>query len=355
MPISTNDYCQYLTSSHLNFTCTFFAEHKPDISHDQITRFLAKSSLDPKTILNKGLAIVKLSSKGWLIFDDTVLDKNFSLAIELVRKQYSGNEHRVIKGIGLVACIYYNPSLNEYWLLDYRIYDKDTDGKKKPEHMLDLIDQMLELKLEFQGVLCDCAYATTKLFERLEYHNKYYVCNIKPNRTAKIFGNDSDSDNNKDNKDKKDFKPITELLKEANSDTLEIQLNKLNSIHKTKLFKSPISTDRTDYLVTNCPDITTDTTDTTDLNGLNQIQKINAYRWKIEQFHREIKQNTGIESCQCRKRNSQKNHIMCSLMVWVDFKQKAEQHNKNIYQQKKELYSNYLKQELANPSIKFSW
>jgi hypothetical protein len=34
-----------------------------------------------------------------LIFDDTVLDKRFSSKIELVRRQYSGNEHRVIRGL----------------------------------------------------------------------------------------------------------------------------------------------------------------------------------------------------------------------------------------------------------------
>jgi hypothetical protein len=37
---------------------------------------------------------------GYLIFDDTVLDKRYSEDIELTRRQYSGNEHRVIRGIG---------------------------------------------------------------------------------------------------------------------------------------------------------------------------------------------------------------------------------------------------------------
>jgi hypothetical protein len=37
---------------------------------------------------------------GYLIYDDTVLDKNYSFSIELVRRQYRGNAHNVIKGIG---------------------------------------------------------------------------------------------------------------------------------------------------------------------------------------------------------------------------------------------------------------
>jgi len=43
---------------------------------------------------------------GFLVFDDTVIDKNFSRNIELVRKQYSGNVHKVIKGVGVVTCVY---------------------------------------------------------------------------------------------------------------------------------------------------------------------------------------------------------------------------------------------------------
>jgi SRSO17 transposase len=34
---------------------------------------------------------VAQSPKGFVVFDDTVADKNFSHKIELVRRQYSGN------------------------------------------------------------------------------------------------------------------------------------------------------------------------------------------------------------------------------------------------------------------------
>lgn len=51
-------------------------------------------------------ALIK-SPNGYVIFDDTAVDKNHSRNIELVRKQYSGendsgNTHRVIRGIDLV-------------------------------------------------------------------------------------------------------------------------------------------------------------------------------------------------------------------------------------------------------------
>ena len=52
------------------------------------------------------------SKNGYILFDDTVLDKRHSDAIEEVIMQYSGNAGRVIKGIGVVTCVYVNPEIN---------------------------------------------------------------------------------------------------------------------------------------------------------------------------------------------------------------------------------------------------
>jgi len=52
---------------------------------------------------------------GSIIFDDTVIDKNSSNCIELVRRQYSsGTEHRVIRGIGLISCVYVNVKTGQF-------------------------------------------------------------------------------------------------------------------------------------------------------------------------------------------------------------------------------------------------
>jgi hypothetical protein len=40
-------------------------------------------------------------------------------------------------------------------------------------------------------------------------------------------------------------------------------------------------------------------------------------RWKIEHFHRELKQVTGVEKCQCRKARIKRDHIACTVLVWV--------------------------------------
>ena len=72
---------------------------------------------------------------------------------------------------------------------------------------------------------------------------------------------------------------------------------------KVKIFWATVSANRTEYIVTN--DLTQSSKD--------DVEFESQTRWKIEEFHREIKQLTGLEFCQCRLRIIQKNHIACAM------------------------------------------
>jgi len=54
-------------------------------------------------------------------------------------------------------------------------------------------------------------------------------------------------------------------------------------------------------------------------NSTDEVQEANAVRWKVE-FHRGVKQLTGIEACQCRKARIQRNHIACAILAWTNLK-----------------------------------
>ncbi len=74
-------------------------------------------------------------------------------------------------------------------------------------------------------------------------------------------------------------------------------------------------------------------------------------RWKIEEFHREIKQLTGVQACQCRLARIQRNHIGCALLVWLRLKDLAYQTGQTIYALKHGLLCEYLIQQLKRPAI----
>ena len=111
-----------------------------------------------------------------------------------------------------------------------------------------------------------------------------------------------------------------------------------------KLFRLVLSTKRTDYVVTN--DMAQDAAQAAKEKG--------GLSWKIEQFHREAKQVTGVENCQCRKQRAQRNHIGCAILVWVRLNRLARQTGQTIYQLKFGLLSDYMRQQLNKPSIRMS-
>ena len=111
--VSRLDYCQYLLVSQINYTLTNFADHSERLSHDAVNRYLRGERITPRLVWDNVRAQLVVTERGYLIFDDTVLDKNYSHSIELVRRQYSGNAHAVIRGIGVVTCVYVNPEADQ--------------------------------------------------------------------------------------------------------------------------------------------------------------------------------------------------------------------------------------------------
>jgi hypothetical protein len=90
------------------------------------------------------------------------------------------------------------------------------------------------------------------------------------------------------------------------------------------------------------------------LNAAEFNRRVRAH-WKIEQFHRELKQLTGVEKCECRKARIQRNHIACAMLVWIRLADVVRKAGQTIYRVKRGLLDNYLCQELGNPSVRMAF
>jgi hypothetical protein len=140
MSFTKLNYCQYLLSSQINYTLTNIAEHLKSWSHDTINRYLKGEKLAPRLLFEQVQPLLESDPEAYLIFElDTVLDKRFGPKIELAQSQWSGNEKRPIRGIGVLSCVYVNPKTENFWVIDYRIFDPQTDGLSKLDH----VEQML--------------------------------------------------------------------------------------------------------------------------------------------------------------------------------------------------------------------
>ena len=329
------DYCQFLLSSQVNYTLTHFAEHSRRFSHDLANRYLARERITPRLVWENVRGQVTPSASGCVVFDDTVLDKSHSSRIALVRRQYSGNAHSVIRGIGVVNCVYVNPETQQFWVIDYRIHDPEGDGKTKLHHVKEMLNNLVHHKqLAFKAVLMDSWYAAKWLMLHIESLKKLYYCPLKSNRLVNESGQ------------RGDYHRVNSLAWSAGEELAgkQVHLRDFPKGHQLKLFRLPLSTKRTDYVVTNDP---------SDPNA-EAVQEASGLRWKVEQFHREEKQLTGSEACQCRRARIQRNHIGCAVLVWLRLKNLACQSGKTVCQIKRGLLSEFLIQQLRSPAVKMT-
>lgn len=280
MMLTHIDYCQFLLSSPFNFTQTYFADHVEGLSHDRVNRLLNQLDLSETALWDTVSQTLKPSPNGYLVFDDTVLDKRYSKAIELVYSQWSGNAKSVINGIGVVTCVYVNPELDQFWAIDYRLYHPNQDGKKKTEHVEEMFLSALEEKaLPVSTVLVDSWYAKREWLESIHNRGLTYYTVAKPNRLIA------------EHRGEHAFQRIDSLdwTAEELASGKPVRLN--DFWHKATLYRVETLPGRIEHIVTNAKT-------PPNANGARQECRI---RWKIEQFHRELKQLTGIEKCQCRQ------------------------------------------------------
>jgi Transposase DDE domain len=336
MSVTSKQYKQYLINTQINYTCDHMSEFS-NMSGDAVERFLKGSKLKPSFIWEQVKSEIVLSPKGSLIIDKVVLEHKNTTKIECAYKQWSGSSHAIVMGIGVVNILYYNPELDRYWIIDFRIWDKKVDGKKETE----LAFELLKLNIKriglsnFYSVLFDSFYASGEMLRYIGMDlKKVFYTNLPAGRNCieveKLTRPDQQYIQIKD-------------LDWTDQELIHGKMIYLKDIPKSmpvKLFSVASSDRRIDNLCTNDIDNSTDVT---------AAQEESSKRWKVEQFHREIKQTLGIAKCQCRKNRSQRNHILCSMLSWIYLTKQAIKHSTTIYQIKKKQLDDYMLNVMKHP------
>ena len=347
--VVTSDHAQMLLNGIDNFTATYFSEVIGTVSHDSIGRSIARIKLSPKVVREKALELIVPSEDGYLAIDDSVMDKAGSERIEVASAQYSGQKHGITTGIGVVTLVYINPELDQYWILDYRIYDKATDGKKKTVHALEMIEYwqtMHELHPErapFTTVLIDAGYTCKQIMQYVVRKEKIFYGVMPKSRKVSYLGQEIDE---KTGKAKAVYKHVGDLdwdtIAALRQYGITVCIEDLPNDKPLRLFRMTAK-HRTEYIVTN--DVRVETTEA--------AKQVGGFRWKIEQFHREVKQLTGVAKCQARIGRKQRNHICIAFVVWHQLNVLANQMKTTMYEVKHIPLREYQKQLWRNPAYRF--
>ena len=328
--ITKQKYVEYLICTISNFTSTNLADHLDDVSHDSITDYLSSERLTARGLWELVAGLVQDSPEAFLILDDSVQDKRYSRFIELVKLQYSGAEHGLVRGIGVVNLVHSAGAEKDFYPIDYRIYAPDQDGKTKNEHFAEMVvNAVFAKKIKAKRILFDTWYASAENLKLVDRLGLTFFTTLKSNRMVSLSkeGGWIHLD---------DIDWTAERLQNG----VMVKLKEVP--FKVRLFKLVATDGDIDWVITNCPDETLTT---------QAAQEANDVRWQVEELHRGLKQLTGTEKCQCRKGRSQRNHIACCYHAWLSLKVKAKTLGKTIYQTKDDLLSDYLRTELAEPRI----
>ena len=305
-----------------------------DCSHDAVSDFLRGYSLTPRSLWDRVKKHIppERRRRGALILDDSVLDKNYSEKIESAVLQWSGNAHKVIIGIGVVHWLHYDPVQDDYLPVDFRIWDAHEDGKTKNDHAREMFGKALERDFRPDWVLFDAWYASVELLKQVARAELWFFGRIKSNRQVSLPGQQGV------------YQRADQLV--WSEDALKCgQLVWLKAFGWVKVFRivRPLSGGKEDiqFYVTN----------QLKLEDTDEAKIVLGYRWKIEQYHRELKQLTGIERCQARKSRAQRNHIGCAILAWLHLWERAKQCATTVYQVKQRLLDDYLRYQLTTPTI----
>jgi hypothetical protein len=136
------DYIDFLVASQRNFSCSEASRcqpHKIDHSitaaHDAFNRLLLRLPQNTQALYEEAKQLINKQG-GFLIVDDSTLDKPYCEKIDLVTYHWSGKHHRVVRGINLITLLWSDGQV--HIPIDFRIYNK-ADGKTKNDHFQELL------------------------------------------------------------------------------------------------------------------------------------------------------------------------------------------------------------------------
>ena len=289
-------------------------ENKP--AHDAYTRQLHRLFPTSERLWLEAKEQINLN-QGAFILDDSTLDKLYSRKIELVTRHWSGKHKRVVLGINLVTLLWTDGE--RYIPIDYRIYNKDCDGLTKNDHFRDMLKTAKQRGFVPEFVLFDTWYASLENLKLIRQLQWLWLTRLEHNRQV--------------NPDQTYNRPVRQIDTDEQGDIVHLKAYGL-----IKLFKIVKTDDDIEYWATN--DL--------EMNVLKRL-KYAEFSWMIEIYHRAIKQFCGIERCQARSENAQRNHIELALRAFLRLEYHCFVKGISWFEAKTSIIREAVRNYLANP------
>lgn len=87
-----------------------------------------------------------------------------------------------------------------------------------------------------------------------------------------------------------------------------------------------------------------------EMNALTRL-KYGDFSWRVEEYHRGIKQFCGVEGCQARRAVAQRNHIGLSIRAFLRMECHCFALGLSWFEAKLDIIRNAVRTYLANPNM----
>ena len=323
--VTEDQFIDFLIATPAQATATTAQRTQPasddPAAHDAYTRLLHRLEPDATALWAEVQADVQRAS-GVLILDDTVLDKPYARKMELVHHQWSGKHHRVVKGIDLITLLWTDG--DRHLPCDYRIYDKPNDGKTKNDHFADLLDAAHRRGFTPECVLFDSWYSSLDNLKKLRTMNWHWLTRLKGNRRV--------------NPDRTGLRSVSMCVIAATGTVVHLE-----GYGFIKVFRIEAKDGTTEYWATS----------NLQMDEGERLRLADAC-WRIEEYHRGLKQVTNVERCQCRKAVAQRGHIGLAVRAFLILEKWCFQTGVNWLTAKWQIASDAIRAYRAQPRYRIA-
>jgi hypothetical protein len=316
MECSVDIYTDYLISSTGQVSATGLSRlYDGTISHDQVTRLLAKEHLDSTDLWSKAKPLIGRAEQARnpeafavLIVDDTIIEKPHTAESALITTYWDHSQKRYVKGVNLLTLLY---QLNELALpISGQLIEKTQpqmdQNTQKPKFKSEYtkneyLQQMLRVaqqQVDYKYLLADSWYASKENIHCVLGLKHQFIFALECSRTVALSEQDRSQGK---------FQRVDTLVF-PDQTPLRVFLHSVQAalLVVRQVFTNKDGSEGCLYL------ITSDTT-----LSYHQITTIYQRRWKVEEYHKSLKQNTSIGNSPTKTVDTQANHFFASMLAYL--------------------------------------
>jgi hypothetical protein len=313
-----------------------------EISHDQVTRYLAgtqKTATDLWRTVKPFVREVQAEA-GVLIIDDSIEEKPYTDENDIVCWHYDHSKDRLLKGVNFLTALYSSQGVSlpvgfhlvaktEQYVDPKTQKEKRRSPVSKNAVCQELIKQAVTNRLPFRFVLFDVWFASadTMVFIKQQQHRDF-ICPLKTNRKVAL---------RKTDKQQGRYVRVDTLELEAHA-TREVYLEGVDFplLLVKQVFTNEDGSVGLRYLVSSATTLSFD-----------DLTTSYHERWQVECYHKSLKQNVSLAKSPTQTVTTQTNHFFAALCGFIKLERLKGQTKLNHFALKAKLYLNALHSAFA--------